>query len=692
MARWVKYEEIVESNGIRWSKPHVASLSYRALQELKTYLDNGVVKLGFNAGTIDDIWEALKEDLVGEDICTWEEAEVANDFLDHSPHVHQHQVIKSSKTLSRSPTSVSFEGENGVLEEATPQTPRRLGKTRKEHASFPHLSHGASPSTPTPSSPALGHKTPTVTKTTSKRFARKIPKNAEGATLLVGSDDSIQRPIAAFIRLENSIHLPGFCEVNVPIRFIFVLLGPSSGAPVIGEIGRCMGALLASKEFGDIAYCSKLKSHLIKGVDKFLDDATVLPPSGWDHTIRIDPPAQISNVTWSASLGEAPVEEKYEDDHDMIRRTGRLFGGLVQDIKRKAPFYLSDFKDAIHIQTVAALVFAYFASLSTTVTFGGVMGSAINDNMASIESLVSAAICGVMYALLAGQPLTILGATGPILVFETILYYFSVDNGWEFMSFRFWVGMWTALILMIVVMFDLSALVSYITRFTEESFAVLIGLIFIVEAFKNVAKIAEKQPVHAHWHVKHMTEDQVDKFFEFEYSCKCESSNAAADIYMKSLGDNATTIANMTSSNYNTTGVSYDIPVAECEKYNATLIGKGCHVPHYVPDVFFFSVILFVSVFAIAWGLKMLRTTRFFPTMVRQVLNDFAVPISIAIVTGIDIAVDLDTPKLLIPSEFRPTKLDRGWIIPPFGSNPWWTCLAAALPALLLAILIYMDQ
>ena len=37
---------------------------------------------------------------------------------------------------------------------------------------------------------------------------------------------------------------------------------------------------------------------------------------------------------------------------------------------------------------------------------------------------------------------------------------------------------------MIIVAFDLSAYVSYITRFTEESFAVLISLIFTFEAFK----------------------------------------------------------------------------------------------------------------------------------------------------------------------------------------------------------------
>src|SRR6218665_874549 len=36
--------------------------------------------------------------------------------------------------------------------------------------------------------------------------------------------------------------------------------------------------------------------------------------------------------------------------------------------------------------------------------------------------LLSGAVCGLVYALFSGQPLTIVGATGPLLVFEGIVY------------------------------------------------------------------------------------------------------------------------------------------------------------------------------------------------------------------------------------------------------------------------------
>lgn len=40
----------------------------------------------------------------------------------------------------------------------------------------------------------------------------------------------------------------------------------------------------------------------------------------------------------------------------------------------------------------------------------------------------------------------------------------------------------------------------------------------------------------------------------------------------------------------------------------------------------------------------------------------------------------------------QPTSPHRGWFVAPFGGNPWWVYLAAAIPALLVTILIFMDQ
>jgi sodium bicarbonate cotransporter 8/sodium bicarbonate transporter 10 len=51
------------------------------------------------------------------------------------------------------------------------------------------------------------------------------------------------------------------------------------------------------------------------------------------------------------------LEHPHEDV--ALQRTGKWFGGLRADIKRKLPWYFSDFKDALHVQSVASIIYIY---------------------------------------------------------------------------------------------------------------------------------------------------------------------------------------------------------------------------------------------------------------------------------------------------------------------------------------------
>ena len=109
-------------------------------------------------------------------------------------------------------------------------------------------------------------------------------------------------------------------------------------------------------------------------------------------------------------------------------RTGRLFGGLIDDIKRKSPHYLSDFKDGLHSQCISSFLFLYFACLAPIIAFGGLLGEATEQRIATIEGLVAGLLSGVLFALFSGQPLNLLGSTGPVYVFEKILYEMCSDQ------------------------------------------------------------------------------------------------------------------------------------------------------------------------------------------------------------------------------------------------------------------------
>lgn len=78
---------------------------------------------------------------------------------------------------------------------------------------------------------------------------------------------------------------------------------------------------------------------------------------------------------WVAALLQmVEVADAVEDDP--LRRTGRPFGGLIRDVRRRYPHYLSDFRDALDPQCLAAVIFIYFAALSPAITFGGLLGKA----------------------------------------------------------------------------------------------------------------------------------------------------------------------------------------------------------------------------------------------------------------------------------------------------------------------------
>ena len=251
-------------------------------------------------------------------------------------------------------------------------------------------------------------------------------------------------------------------------------------------------------------YRIQSKDELLIGVDEFLDEVTILPPGSWNPLIRIDPvdvPTHMIRPLKSSDKADKSDEVAamlVADSHDsaalsdpMLRRSGRLFGGLIADIRRKAPFYRSDFTDALNMQCVATFFFMYFAILAPAVTFGGLLEEATGQRMAAIENVLSAALCGVTYHLFAGQPLTILGSTGPVLVFETLIHDMCKSYDLHYLSFRLWINVWMAAILLILVATDASCMVKYITRFTEESFAALIAVIFIVASVEKLAHIVD---------------------------------------------------------------------------------------------------------------------------------------------------------------------------------------------------------
>uniref|UniRef100_A0A3B3UQK8 Anion exchange protein n=1 Tax=Poecilia latipinna TaxID=48699 RepID=A0A3B3UQK8_9TELE len=664
-ARWIKFEEKVEKGGERWSKPHVATLSLHSLMELKAYIEKGTILLDMEASTLPQVVEMITDSQI-------ETGQLKADLKEKVVYTllrkHRHQTKKSNlRSLADIGKSVSSASRLFSNQENGSPTTTHRNLTSNSLSDFSDK----------PEKDQLKNK-----------FMKKLPRDAEASNVLVGEVDFLETPFVAFVRLQQAVMLGALTEVPVPTRFMFVLLGPKGKSKSYREIGRAIATLMSDEVFHDIAYKAKGRKDLLAGIDEFLDEVIVLPPGEWDPDIRIEPPKSLPSSDKRKNMyagGEAPQmngDTPHDTGHgggggggghqvgEELQCTKKFCGGLILDVKRKLPFFASDFYDALHIQSLSAILFIYLGTVTNAITFGGLLGDATDNMQGVLESFLGTALSGAVFCLLAGQPLTILSSTGPVLVFERLLFNFSKDNGFDYLEFRLWIGLWSGLFCLVLVATDASFLVQYFTRFTEEGFSALISFIFIYDAFKKMIKLAHHNPINS----------EFDHNLITQYDCRCVAGNSST-----LLDTSAWT--NRTDLQENATWAS--LTQHQCKEFGGLLVGKACD---YVPDITLMSFILFLGTYTCSMALKKFKTSRFFPTTVRKLISDFAIILTILLFCGIDALVGVDTPKLIVPSEFKPTSPARGWFIPPFGGNPWWVYLAAALPALLVTILIFMDQ
>ncbi|KAK5613420.1 Electrogenic sodium bicarbonate cotransporter 1 [Crenichthys baileyi] len=660
-ARWIKFEEKVEKGGERWSKPHVATLSLHSLFELRTCIEKGTIMLDMEASTLSQIVEMITDNQI-------EIGQLKADLKDKVMYTllrkHRHQTKKSNlRSLADIGKTVSCAN--------SPTTPHK----NLASSSLNDISDK-------PKKDQLKNK-----------FMKKLPRDAEASNVLVGEVDFLDAPFVAFVRLQQAVMLGALTEVPVPTRFLFILLGPKGKAKSYHEIGRAIATLMSDEVFHDIAYKAKDRQDLLAGIDEFLDEVIVLPPGEWDPTIRIEPPKSLPSSDKRKNMyagGESQMngDTPHDGGHgggghatgEELKKTGRFCGGLILDIKRKAPFFVSDFTDAFHIQALSTILFIYLGTVTNAITFGGLLGDATDNMQGVLESFLGTAIAGGLFCLLGGQPLIILSSTGPVLVFERLLFNFSRDNDFDYMEFRLWIGLWSAFFCLVLVATDASFMVKYFTRFTEEGFSCLISFIFIYDAFKKMIKLAHHYPINSEYNMENIT----------QYECLCMAPSILENEL--ELIDDPLEDPSMWYLNY--TGLAQNqswsrLTKSECLMYKGELVGKACN---YVPDITLMSFILFFGTYTTSMCLKKFKTSPFFPTTVRKLISDFAIILAILIFCGVDVFIGVDTPKLIVPTEFKPTNPNRGWFVPPFGGNPWWVYLASALPALLVTILIFMDQ
>ncbi|XP_041987046.1 anion exchange protein 3 isoform X5 [Aricia agestis] len=704
-ARWIKYEEDVEEGSARWGKPHVASLSFHSLLNLRRCLETGVVLLDLDEKDLPGVAYRVVESMVKEGLIEEDDKPVVmRSLLLRHKHVHDDKFRFSiSGGRKQSYTSLqSLWVEDGLLEQAgvraacaqcstAPNMCHRhsiqlinLAQQRRrssqavpmDRAEARKKSSGATIDAREVEYLATG----TVGSQDELRrghndsILKRIPDDAEATTVLVGAVGFLDQPTIAFVRLAQGIQMPSITEVPIPVRFMFILLGPTEADLDYHEVGRSISTLMSNPTFHSIAYKADDRRELLSAINEFLDDSIVLPPGDWERQALLPfeelraksemirrrkrdalerkkatekaaaPPLDEKKALLAAETGGIPEKEP----DDPLSKSGRLFGGVIRDMKRRYPHYVSDFRDALNGQCAAATIFMYFAALSSAITFGGLLAEKTNREIGISETLVFTCVGGLFFALVAGQPMMITGATGPLLLLDESLFAFCRSYGFDFLAARMYCGLWMIVIALCVASIEGSVAVKKITRFTEDIFAFLISLIFISEPITNIINLYRAHPLG------------------YDY-CQHPAIDNSTVIPL----NNATAVDNNTV---------------------ITLPAPPTVVPPQ-PNTALFCTMLTLSTFIIAYYLRIFRNGKFLGRSARRALGDFGVPIAIVLMVGVSVLVPVWTEKLKVPDGLSPTS-NRSWLVPlnaGLETIPLWAAFAMVLPALMVYIIVFME-
>ncbi|CAG9540641.1 unnamed protein product [Cercopithifilaria johnstoni] len=702
IARWIKYEEDVEGTDHHWGQPHVAFLSFHALLSLRKFMRTGMILLDCKAKTFLEVCDEVANAMISEGITCRR-----RDIMQILAMKQAHPLLRRMTALSLAGSVFDRRPECNLIGGSTTDNAKLHIDLLKRENSFqtpdihkqPTIAEvdemenetltgmkGISISVPKqqsfpnlPTLPAIQEKlclNPTKQPATScfisdsmgkvrthslelhkgEDILRKLPVGTETAQIFVGVIPNLTKTYFVMLRLSEPAMMPEILDGEIPLRFVVVILGPGQPDVSYHEVGRSIATLMTNMEFNAVAYEANIREELICGVDNFLDDSVVIPPgeidskrllSGDEIRKALNKRRNRRKVTTEENSLSPKSEQKNDTDFKRNfekREKCRFFDGMISDFEKRFPYYWSDYRDALNFQCLTSVVFMFCASFAPAITFGGLLGKYTNEKIGILETLMAQCICGVLWGIFAVQPLMIMSATGPVLVFEVSLYAFCTNLNIDFLTVRLYAGLWVLLISVITVAVDGSRMLRYVTRFTEDIFTSLISMIFIAESLRFVYQTFIRNPVAN---------------FEFYRLIRQECK-------MDDISD----------------------------KKNDSEMIRICDGE---PNTALLTTCIMISTFALAYGLRQLRQSYYLGRTLRRALGDFGVLISIAVVASLAhlLVPDPYLQRLEVPDHFSFTNIEarrHGLFVSAYlPLNQFWVIIVSLVAALLVFILLFVE-
>ncbi|KAI8159652.1 putative transporter [Colletotrichum sp. SAR 10_65] len=193
---------------------------------------------------------------------------------------------------------------------------------------------------------------------------------------------------------------------------------------------------------------------------------------------------------------------------------------MVNDLRRRAPFYVSDWLDAWDYRVVPATVYMYFAnhdiavvvvllsdgfkgdgdlherSILPALAFSLDMFTSTGSTYGVNEVLLASVLGSVVFAVFACQPLVIVGVTGPITVFNYTVYDIMKPTGVNYLAFMCWIGIWSLILHWILAITNSCNWLRYVTRFPCDIFGFYVAFIYLQKGIQVLERLGDAEPFY----------------------------------------------------------------------------------------------------------------------------------------------------------------------------------------------------
>jgi boron transporter len=168
----------------------------------------------------------------------------------------------------------------------------------------------------------------------------------------------------------------------------------------------------------------------------------------------------------------------------------RPFAGALAELRARLPLYADDWLVGLRDKrALSATVYIFAANALPAITFAMLLAERTGGLLGVVEAIFAMALGGLAYALFAGQPLVIVGVTGPVAILCATVVEMAWRLGLPPLGWLSWTCVWSSVMHLVLSAVGAPRLFPrFATAFAEDCFGTLIGVIYCYEGASSLVR------------------------------------------------------------------------------------------------------------------------------------------------------------------------------------------------------------